>query len=229
VTIGKVSFEVVGILPERGQGLDLADEDGEVFIPLRTAMHRLMNLDSYSSILFELPAVNGGGDVGHAVTAILRRRHRTGSAGPDDFTVQRPTALVSAELATAQRLQFLVRWIGASALAVSGLGILAMSWMGIRARTAEIGTRRALGASAESVFTLVLLEAGILSGLGSLAGIGLGQLAALVVSAQSRLVLAASPAVTAVVVTMALGLNFLFALLPARAAARLDPLAALRA
>ncbi len=247
LSIGRVPFEVVGVLAERGPGLDLEDEDGQVYVPLTAAMRRLLNVDSYNAILLEVTAGRSLDRASTEVAAVLRRRHRggLGSSGepdrpgpsggpgqPEDFQVQRPTALAEAQLAAAGKLAFLVRWIGASALLVSGLGILAIAWIGVKARTVEIGTRRALGATARQVFAQLLGEAALLAATGCALGLAAGWAAA----ALPLFPFAASePAGTAfdgreaaIAITSALTLNLLFALLPARQAARLDPIRALR-
>jgi putative ABC transport system permease protein len=278
LAIGRVPFEVLGVLAERGPGLDLEDEDGQVYVPLTTAMRRLLKVDAYNAILLEVAGRRSMERAAAAVTAVLRRRHggdtrglgglanretagpaagagprdtgalrgggeggQAGGAGdggprrlPEDFQVQSPTALAAAQLAASRRLAFLVRWIGASALLVSGLGILAIAWMGVKARTVEIGTRRALGATAGQVFAQLLGEAGLLAAGGCALGLAACWTAAAAAAAapagrsQARLAATFEWRAAAVAVAGALALNLLFAVLPAWRAARLDPIRALR-
>jgi putative ABC transport system permease protein len=234
LSINRIPFEVVGVLAERGPALDLEDEDGQVYVPLSAAMRRLLNVDYYNAILLE---VRGGQSIERTaaeVSSLVRRRHaRGGSLAklPEDFQVQSPTALAAAQLAAADKLGFLVRWIGASALLVSGLGILAIAWIGVKARTVEIGTRRALGATAGQVFTQLLGEAGLLAGGGCVLGLGAGWTGALLLArlaGRGQLQAIFDWREAAVALASALALNLVFALLPSWRAARLDPIRALR-
>ena len=150
--INRVPFEIIGVLTERGQGLDNTNEDGQVFVPLTAAMRRLLNIDYYNSILFEIPDVEDMAQAERGIVDLLRTRHRITRFRPDDFQVQSQRELIETQLASSRRLGFLVRWIGFSALFVAGLGILAIAWISVRDRTREIGTRRELGAMARISF-----------------------------------------------------------------------------
>jgi putative ABC transport system permease protein len=234
LSINRIPFEVVGVLAERGPALDFEDEDGQVYVPLSAAMRRLLNVDYYNAILLEVGGGQSVESTGTAVAAVVRRRHtRGGSLGklPEDFQVQSPTALAAGQLAAASKLAFLVRWIGASALLVSGLGILAIAWIGVKARTVEIGTRRALGATAGQVFAQLLGEAGLLAAGGCALGLGAGWGGALLLvrlAGRGQLRAVFDWREAAIALASALVLNLVFALLPSWRAARLDPMRALR-
>jgi putative ABC transport system permease protein len=136
--------------------------------------------------------------------------------------------LLDTQLAASAQLMFFVRWVGISTLSVSGLGILAISWIGVRERTREIGTRRALGATRADVFLQIVWEAGVLSALGCAIGVALASAMATLMAQW-----AAQPRVfdwgsAYRVLAVAIGLNLCFAAIPARGAARLDPIEALR-
>jgi len=226
--INRVPFEVIGVLAERGPGLDASDEDGRVYVPLTSAMRRLLNVEHYNSILFEVPELAQMEDVEAAIVQLMRQRHRSSAARPDDFQVQSQRELIETQMAAADRLQFLVTWIGISAILVSGLGILAIAWIAVRDRTSEIGTRRALGATANDIFFQFAFEACVLAVAGIVIGVGGGWFATrfIAISADLAFVFDTSNAVLAVVI--ALVLNLLFAGWPALRAARLDPIEALR-
>ncbi len=228
VLINRVPFEVTGVLSERGQSLDAANEDDQVYVPLTTAMHRLANVDYFSGILFAVGRWEDMDQAAEATAAVLRRRHATiGKLGPD-FQVQNQKQLLDTQIATSAQLLLFVRWIGVSALCVSGLGILAISWISVRERTREIGTRRALGATRRDIFFQVIWESLALSIAGCVIGTG--------VAAEASNLLAkwaAQPQVFDVrSAWLAMGvaalLNLGFAVLPARSAAHLDPIEALR-
>jgi putative ABC transport system permease protein len=226
--INRVPFEVLGVLPERGRGLDGSTEDGQVYVPLNTGMRRLFNVDHYGAILLELDAPDRMPAVTRDLTELLRERHRMSAYRPDDFRVQSQTDLITAQLSAADRLAFLVRWIGRSGLAVAGLGILAIAWITVRDRTREIGTRRALGATAPDIFFQFAAEAALLATLGALAGLVVGVVATRVLAAQMSLPLVIDGGNAAVALALAILLNLLFASWPALRAARMDPIRALR-
>ena len=226
--INRVPFEIIGVLAERGEGLDNTNEDGQVFVPLTAAMRRLMNRDYYDSILFEIPDVAGMVQAESGIVDLLRRRHRISRFRPDDFQVQSQRDLIETQLASSDRLGFLVRWIGFSALFVAGLGILAIAWIAVRDRTKEIGTRRALGATAPDIFFQFVFEATVLATIGVLLGLGLGWWASRITAEQTGLVFVFDSFNAMLALLMAFGLNLLFASWPALRAARLDPIQALQ-
>jgi putative ABC transport system permease protein len=226
--INRVPFEVVGVLAERGQGLDIANEDEQVYVPLTTAMRRLLNLDYFNAVVFEIADWNDMDASARMITGILHVRHHTMAGQRDDFQVQNQKELVDTQLASSARLVFFVRWIGVSGLLVSGLGVLAIAWITVRDRTTEIGTRRALGATASDVFFQFVFEASVLAAIGAASGLWIGRIASELIAARAKLpfVFERTPAMTAL--TTALLLNLLFSAWPAFRAARLDPIQALK-
>jgi putative ABC transport system permease protein len=158
----------------------------------------------------------------------MRARHRSSAARPDDFQVQSQRELIETQISAANRLQFLVNWIGLSAILVSGLGILAIAWIAVRDRTREIGTRRALGATADDVFFQFAFEASVLAIVGISAGVGIGWLASRFIADQADFTFVFDTANAAMVLAIAFVLNLLFSCWPAMRAARLDPIVALR-
>lgn len=226
--INRVPFTVVGVLSERGQGLDITNEDQQVYVPLTTAMRRLLNQEHYGSILLELAAGDRMEPVSVDVEELLRARHRISAFRPADFRVSSQKELIATQLASAERLGFLVRWVAFSALVVSGIGVLAIAWIAVRDRTREIGTRRALGATAADIFFQFAFEALLLASLGAVAGLAVGWLASRAASAVANLpfVFESGNALTALAVAMLV--NLVFASWPALRAARMDPIEALR-
>lgn len=226
--INRVPFEVAGVLAERGQGLDVINEDQQVYVPLTTAMRRLLDVDHYRSILIEVKDSRDMAPVAADVTALLRVRHRISAFRPDDFSVGSQQELIDTQLAAASRLGFLVRWIGFSGLVVSGLGVLAIAWISVRDRTREIGTRRALGARREDVFFQFAFEASVLATIGAGSGLGAGWLASKLAASQAQLPFIFDLRNAVLALGMAVVLNFVFASWPAIRAARMDPIKALR-
>jgi putative ABC transport system permease protein len=135
---------------------------------------------------------------------------------------------VATQRAAADRLAFLVRWIAGAALLVAGLGMLAIAWIGVRDRTREIGTRRALGATARDIFVQFSVEALTLAALGIAAGVALGGVASRVAAGAAGLPLVLDGGTSVLAAAVALLVNLAAGALPALRAARLDPIAALR-
>ncbi len=162
------------------------------------------------------------------ILGLMRVRHRISAFRPDDFTVQSQRELIDTQLAAADQLGFLVSWIAFSVLIVAGLGILAITWIAVRDRTNEIGTRRALGATAPDIFFQFAFEAIVLATAGVLAGLLLGWTTTGIITTQMNLPLVFDRGNALLALSTALVLNFVFASWPAVRAARLDPILALQ-
>jgi putative ABC transport system permease protein len=228
ITINRVPFVVDGVLAERGQGLDAVNEDEQVYVPLPAAMHRLMNVGYYDSMLFELADGSRMDSAVAAITTLLHHRHQRFSPAAEDFQVQNQKSLIDAQLATFGRLAFLIGWIALSTLVVAALGIWGITWIGVRNRTREIGARRAIGAKRTDVLVQFLSEALAASLFGCFVGAFVAYLAvrALDAAVDQPFLFDWATAVS----NMA-SAGFLFAAFVAIAAGRaamLDPISALR-
>jgi putative ABC transport system permease protein len=226
--INRIPFDVIGVLAERGQGLDVANEDEQVYIPLTTAMRRLLNLDYFNAVVFEIADWNRMDASARRIGDLLRARHRARTPEREDFQVQNQKELVDTQLASSARLTFFVQWVGLSGLLVSGLGVLAIAWIAVSDRATEIGTRRALGATAFDVFVQFAFEAFVLAAIGSASGLWLGRAASQVIAARAKLPFVFEQASALLALCMAFLLNLIFAAWPAVRAARLDPIKALK-
>lgn len=224
--INRVPFEVRGVLAERGQGLDVANEDQQVYVPLTTAMRRLMNVGYFNAIAFEIGRWDAMDRSAAGMAGQLRARHRR--PGPEDFQIQNQKELVDTQLASSARLTFYVRWIGWSGLLIADAGILAMAWIAVRDRTREIGTRRALGATAGHVFWQFASEATLVATLGSAVGVGLAWLGSDLAAARGGVPFIFDARGAAGALGSALVLNLVCSIWPASRAARLDPIVSLR-
>lgn len=228
VFVNRVPFEVTGVLAERGQSLDAGNEDNQVYVPLSAAMHRLMNANYYSGLVFEIMDRDRMDEDAQTIRGILTRRHHSLANLPQDFQIQNQKSLVDTETLTAEKLGFLVRWVGLSGLIVSGLGILAITWIAVRERTREIGTRRALGATASDIFFHFLLEAAIVSFVGCLVGLAAGWEGSRLVAQRAGLPFYFDWPAARLVIALSTGLNLAFALFPSGRAALLKPARALK-
>jgi putative ABC transport system permease protein len=224
-----VPFTGAGVLAERGQGLDASNEDDQVYVPLDTAMHRLMNIESFNAILFDIDDWSHMDRSAAEIYQLLSVRHRRAAAAENDFLVQNRKSLIETQLSAFGRLTFLVRWIAASALVVSSLGVFAVTWIGIRNRTREVGTRRAIGATRFDVLVQFFAEGILGAMIGGGAGIVFGYFALRVMDARLKqpFVFSTSGAVGEVLASVTLYSGF--TLISIVRAVRIEPLVALRA
>ena len=226
--VDRVPFEVIGVLSERGQGLDGVDEDQRVYIPLNAALRRIANREHFDALILEVDQFDAMDSVSASATALLRERHRVRTDEREDFRVQNQKALIDVQLNSSRELAFYVRWIAFSALLVAGLGLLAISWISVRDRTREIGTRRALGATRSDIFAQFGTEAMLLAAAGIVLGLLLGW-----ALTQGLAMLVQQPPFfdlpnAVLASSLALVMNVLCTLWPARRASALDPISALR-
>jgi putative ABC transport system permease protein len=223
-----VPFEVVGVLEARGVMADGSDEDGQVIIPLRTALRRVFNT-SWLTLVFVRAADQGARERAAAeIAALLRERHGLAArARPDDFAVQGEDRMLAGQRDAAASLTLLTSGLGALALLVGGAGILALMLLSVKERTPEIGLRMAVGARPRDVLAQFLLEAAALAVGGWAAGLALAGLGAVAVRVLTAWPLAVPRGALAASLAMAAGTGLVFGALPARAAARLPPVQAL--
>jgi putative ABC transport system permease protein len=221
-------FEVVGVLEARGVLLDGADEDGNVFVPYRTALRRLLNTTWLSSVFVGVAQAEGLGPAEEAVRRLLRDRHRLGPAQADDFEIQSQAKLVAGRQALADSLTLLAGGLAGVSSLVGGTGVLALMLLSVKERTGEIGLRLAVGARSTDVFLQFLAETSMLV----LGGWLLGVLAAALLTGAVALAtdwpLGVPRFGLAMSLVASLVTGFVFGTWPARRAARLAPVLALR-
>src|SRR6266446_1479497 len=226
--INRVPFTVIGVLTERGQGLDVSNEDNQIYVPLSTAMRRIMNLDHYAGIVLEIDSLTGMDAAAAESRSLLHQLHHIQPNQLDDFQIQNQKSLLDTQIAAARRLGFFLRWIAASALAVSGLGIVAITWIAVKERTHEIGIRRAVGATATDIFFQVTCETAALALGGGLLGVAVSWPASRLISNSVGLPFVFDSNSAAQAFAAAAALNLAFSILPSRKAAALSPIEALR-
>jgi ABC-type antimicrobial peptide transport system permease subunit len=190
-------------------------------------MHRLANVEYFSSIVLRAERWDRMNEVAAEAARILARTHRPVGNQPLDFTVLNQRLLVETQMVASARLARYVSAVGLGALLVCGVGMLAISWMSVTERAAEIGLRRTLGATRIEIFVQFLLEAAVLALIGCLLGLVAGVVLALGIGpADLRQHLAAATLARAT--AAALLVSAAFSSLPAYRAAILDPIRALR-
>jgi len=228
VRIGRVPFEVIGVTAPRGLDLAGVDQDDMIFIPLRTAMRRVLNVPHVQSLYVQARSTERMRPAEEEVRMVLRERHRLGDK-PDDFTIHNQLTLLEAERETSRSLTLLIGSVAAISLFVGGVGILAVMLIAVRERTTEIGLRRALGARRSDIRLQFMVESVLVAGVGGLLGTALGALVARLLVAASHWQMEISWPVTVLALVFSCGLGVVFGLYPAVRAAELEPIAALRA
>ena len=191
-------------------------------------MRRLVNVDYYAGILVEVDSLGNMDEAANQIRLLLHQGHHILPNQPDDFQVQNQKTLVDTQMAAAEQLGFFLRWVGSSALLVSGLGIVAITWIAVRERTREIGTRRALGATSADIFLQIQCENGSLALLGGMLGIALSWPISRLLSSQFSLPFVFHGKNALLVFEIAGALNLVFSLLSSREAALISPMEALR-
>jgi putative ABC transport system permease protein len=211
-----VPYVVVGVLEAKGVSADGADEDSQVIIPIRTALRRQFNTRSIAAIFVSASEAA-------PIAALLRERH-----GREDFAIQDATRAMNAQKETAAMLTSLGTALGALALAVGGTGIFALMSMSVRERRAEIGLRMAVGATPNDVLLQFLGEATLLAMGGWLCGMGIAAAGAAVVAEAAEWKVGVPAEALVASAAMVLLAGVASGALPARRAALLPPLEALR-
>ena len=227
IRIRGLPFEIVGVLAGRGVLPDGSDEDGNVFVPSRTALRRLFNSTWLSAVF--VSARDGRMDETEAeIRRLLRNRHRLAADKPDDFAIQSQAKLLALREAVADSLSMLALGLAGASMLVSGTGVLALMLLSVKERTAEIGLRMAIGARRSDVFLQFFAEASILALGGWLVGAVLAAftVGAMALASDWPVGLPVSGLAATLVVTAATGIGF--GALPARKAARMPPIRALQ-
>lgn len=227
IRIGRVPFEVIGVLHAKGVDPNGMDQDDLVVVPLQTAMRRLMNVVHVETVYVQARSGPLLAQAEREIRDLLRRRHRLENK-PDDFTIQNQAVLIAGERETSRLMTLLVGSVSGISLLVGGVGILAVMLIAVRERTPEIGLRRAVGARRRDIRNQFLMESAILAGAGGLLGVAIG-LGSAWAAARLRLwdmAIAWDAALAGFAFSVTLGI--VFGIYPALHAARLQPIQALR-
>ena len=227
--VKNVPFQITGVLTAKGLSSQGTDQDDIVIMPYTSAMKRVMGGGTtLRNINAQVASSRDLGPAQQQIIALLRQRHNIREGRDDDFTVRNQEEIAAAQTATTETMTALLAGVAVISLVVGGIGIMNIMLVSVTERTREIGTRMAVGAHGRDILTQFLIEAITLSVIGGVVGIVLGIVSAKILAAVKNWPSLISPGsiVIAFVVSAAVGVFFGF--YPARKAARLDPIDALR-
>jgi putative ABC transport system permease protein len=233
IRIKKVPFIVAGVLSPKGQSSTGQDQDDVILLPISSAKRKVIGIKQANADAVDAIAMQAqNGSQIHAAqeetTALLRQRHHLQPTEPDDFSIRSMEDIFAAQEASSRILSLMLAAVASVSLIVGGIGIMNIMLVSVRERTREIGLRQAVGAKVRDILTQFLVEAVTLSIAGGIVGILLGIIASTVISrvAGWNTVVGVGAVSLAVFFSALVGISFGF--YPARKAAYLDPIEALR-
>jgi putative ABC transport system permease protein len=228
ISLRGIPFEIIGVLSRKGSAGSFQNPDEQIFIPLQTAQYRVLGTDRIRSMSIQVadgvPVEQGMVDL----ERILRREHNIRPGGDNDFQIRNPQDILATRQEATKTFTILLASIAAVSLLVGGIGIMNIMLVSVTERTKEIGVRKALGATRGNILLQFLIEALVLCLTGGILGILFGSGMAVVLAKFMQWnTLISMPAII-VAFGFSAFVGLFFGIWPARRAASLDPIAALR-
>jgi macrolide transport system ATP-binding/permease protein len=227
IKINKVNFLVIGILPEKG-ATGFMNQDDQILIPLTTAMYRLLGKEYLDSIDMEIASAEEMEAAQDEIKALIIRTHRLPPSQTESFEIHNMAEIQNMLSQTSRTMGFLLAAIAAVSLLVGGIGIMNIMLVSVTERTREIGIRKAVGARRRDILAQFLTEALVISSVGGAIGILLGWLISRLVSSLAGWPVAVTMGSIVLAVGFSAMIGVIFGLWPARKAAALNPIDALR-
>ena len=233
IIIKNVPFTVVGVLTPKGQSPTGQDQDDVILLPISTATQKVLgankaNAQAVGSLMVQSISPETMDQAIQEMEALLRERHRILPGMEDDFTIRNLTEVFEAQETSAQVMSILLGAIASVSLIVGGIGIMNIMLVSVTERTREIGLRQAVGAKTRDILMQFLVEAVTLSLLGGIVGIAVGLTASLLISHFANWSTQVSPLSILLAFVFSALVGVFFGYYPARKAAFLDPIEALR-
>ncbi len=220
--------EVVGLLAAKGQGAMGQDQDDMVLMPISTMQRRLTGNQDVSTIMLSMRDSANSSQVMEQIRRLMRERRKLADNEDDDFNVMDTKQIAETLSGTVRTMTGLLGAVAAVSLLVGGIGIMNIMLVSVTERTREIGIRLAIGALENEVLLQFLIEAVVLSALGGLVGIALAFLACLALTSLMSMPFLFNPGVNILAFAFSAVIGVVFGYMPARKAASLDPIVALR-
>ncbi|MBI2795389.1 MAG: ABC transporter permease [Gemmatimonadetes bacterium] len=227
IRIGGLTFTVIGVLAEKGT-TGFGDGDEQVLIPFSTGRFRVFGTDRVNDIWALAASEDSLESAMAEVQAAIRRSHRIRPGRPDDFRIRNQSDFLVALSETNATFAMLLAGVAAVSLLVGGIGIMNIMLVAVTERTREIGVRKALGATRRDILLQFLIEAVVLCVVGGLIGVAVGVIATWQLHVSLGWETAVDPVSILVAVGFATATGLIFGVWPARRAAKLDPIVALR-
>jgi putative ABC transport system permease protein len=228
VRIRNIPFRIVGVLAAKGQSQQGTDQDDTVLIPYTSMQKRLMRITHVQTIM--LSAVSGDHveEAQEQIKLLLRQRHRIQADRDDDFSIRNLSDIAAAASGSANVMAVLLGVVASISLLVGGIGIMNIMLVSVTERTREIGIRMAVGARGRDIMLQFLVEAVVMAATGGTLGILLGIASSEVLKFWAQWPTLVSPTIVAIAFLFSGAVGVFFGFYPAKKAANLDPIEALR-
>jgi len=227
VKLNRINFKVIGVAPQKGSG-GWRDQDDVVYIPVTTAMYRVLGKDYLDGIYAEVSDAGKMEEAEDRIRQLIARRHRIFRDEEDAFHIRDMSEIQEMLTSTTETMSVLLGCIAAISLLVGGIGIMNIMLVSVTERTREIGLRKAVGARARDIMTQFLIESVAMSLSGGIMGVALAILASMVLSALAGWATRVTLSNIFLAMCFSVAVGVFFGLWPAKKAAVLDPINALR-
>ena len=228
IRVKNFSCQIIGTLAAKGQGAMGQDQDDVVLVPIRTAQRRLTGTTDVSTLMLSMRDGVNATTTMEQIRLLMRERRKLAENADDNFSIMDTKQIAETLSGTIRTMTGLLGAVAAVSLLVGGIGIMNIMLVSVTERTREIGIRLAIGALEHEVLLQFLIEAVVLSALGGLVGIVLAFFACLGLSTLMSMPFLFNPSINLIALAFSAAIGVIFGYMPARRAARLDPIVALR-
>ena len=228
IRINNQPFKIIGVLKKKGQSSMGQDQDDVIIVPMTTAQERMLGVNYVHSINVQVSSPDIMDEVQEDIETLLRQRHHIAKGQEDDFNVRNLTSLMETMDSTTAMITMLLGAVAGISLLVGGIGIMNIMMVSVTERTREIGIRKALGATFRNIMMQFLIESVVIGIIGGVIGIFMGCTLSIAVAEFFNFNTVITLLPIAVSFSFAVGTGLFFGIYPARKAAKLDPIEALR-